>query len=112
MKKYFLALAVVVFIGCDTCQVKIKKSTSLVESLAEKWEQGDDSVLEKTHFDAWSNKIVFKVDERENTTYLEVKSNGPDGLPFTSDDIKAMRSRKKKTITQIEDAVGKERYWK
>lgn len=85
MKKFLICL-VLLAAGC-TGPSKYTVAKSQVESLAENW----DITAKAT--DPWDHDIIIKVTKRSNQKYLEVRSCGPDGLPFTDDDIVATRWR-------------------
>ncbi len=42
--------------------------------------------------DPWQHQLTWSVDKKYSSDVLTVRSNGPDGLPFTRDDIVATRS--------------------
>jgi hypothetical protein len=79
----------------ESLESKRNRATSQVNVLAEKLSEkvnADgmfDRVGEVEDVDPWDNRLVVKYDRKGPRETLTVRSNGPDGLPLTRDDIAA-----------------------
>src|SRR5262245_46747941 len=82
--------------GCgESTESKRNRATSQVNVAADKLSEqvGEDGwfirVKELDEVDPWNNKLTVKYERHGARETLTVRSNGPDGLPLTSDDIAA-----------------------
>jgi hypothetical protein len=112
MKRFlFLALPLAALTGCGPSKTDVAQSQ--VNQLAESWDGGEKFTPEGN--DPWGEAITAKVEKGDVNYNLTVRSNGPDKLPFTRDDVTATRSAKHTPISKaiapgverISEAVGK-----
>ncbi len=94
-----LAAALVTLAGCGPDKTDIARSEANV--LAEKWDGGPNFTPEGN--DPWGTPYTAKVEKDPLYYHLTVRSNGPDKLPYTTDDIVATRSHKH---TAVGEAAG------
>jgi hypothetical protein len=98
MKRLLLiAVAMVVLTGCGPAKRDVAQSQ--VEQLADKWDGGPQFTAEGT--DPWGEPYTATVEKDAAFYYLTVRSNGPDGLPKTRDDVVATRSKKHTPLSQV-----------
>lgn len=79
-----ICLCLLAVVGCVGPSNR-DRAISQVETLAENVD------LDAKATDPWGNDIIIKVTKSSTRWRLEVRSCGPDGLPFTRDDIVAAR---------------------
>jgi hypothetical protein len=112
MKRFlYLVLPVAALAGCGPNKADIAQSQ--VHQLVESWDGGDKFTPDGT--DPWGEPFAAKVETGDVYRTLTVRSNGPDKLPFTKDDITATRSVKHTPVSQavapaverISEALGK-----
>jgi hypothetical protein len=112
MKRPCLFIAALLALtGCGPDKTDIARSE--VNQLAEKWDGGLKFAAEGN--DPWGQPYMAKVEKDDVYYHLTVRSNGPDKLPFTTDDIVATRSHKHTAISEaiapavekLGDALGK-----
>jgi hypothetical protein len=111
MNRTLIAVAVIALAGCGPDKTDIARSQANV--LAEKWDGGPNFAAEGT--DPWGTPYSAKVEKDPLYYHLTVRSNGPDKLPFTGDDIIATRSHKYTTVAgaagptveKLGDALGR-----
>jgi hypothetical protein len=112
MKRFlFLAIPLAALAGCGPSKVDIAQSQ--VNQLAESWDGTEKFTPDGT--DPWGEPYTAKVEKGDVNYNLTVRSNGPDKLPFTKDDISAKRSVQHTPISEaiapgverISEAVGK-----
>jgi len=112
MKRFvILALPLAALIGCGPSKADIAQSQ--VNQLAESWDGGEKFTPEGT--DPWGEPYSAKVEKGDVNYTLTVRSNGPDKLPFTKDDITVKRSVQHTPVSKaiapgverIGEAVGK-----
>jgi hypothetical protein len=99
MKRILLIAALVGLTGCGPDKRDIAQSQ--VEQLADKWDGGPAFTAEGT--DPWGEPYTAQVEKGETHYYLTVRSNGPDRLPKTRDDVVATKSHKH---TAVSDAAA------
>jgi hypothetical protein len=96
MKNITLAAALAVVVFCSGCgestASKKNRTLSQIEVLADQQsrEIGEDGWFKRKQVedvDAWGNKVELKFKRSSGVETVVVWSNGPDGLPFTRDDI-------------------------
>ena len=106
-----LALPLAALIGCGPGKADVAQSR--VNQLAESWDGTEKFTPEGT--DPWGEPYTAKVEKGDVNYNLTVRSNGPDKLPFTRDDITAKRSVQHTPVSKaiapgverIGEAVGK-----
>jgi hypothetical protein len=112
MKRFlFLALPLAALIGCGPSKADIAQSQ--VNQLAESWDGTEKFTPEGT--DPWGEPYSAKMEKGDVNYNLTVRSNGPDKLPFTKDDVTAKRSVQHTPVSKviapgverISEAVGK-----
>lgn len=92
--------------GCgESTASKQNRTTSQVRTyVQEEFNESNFKPGGKTgQTDAWGNELTWKKDTRYSGFYVELRSNGPDGLPETRDDITARR------FVSISDKLDKAR---
>jgi hypothetical protein len=107
----YLALPFAALVGCGPSKADIAQSQ--VNQLAETWDGGEKFTPEGT--DPWGEPYTAKVEKGDVYFTLTVRSNGPDRLPFTKDDVTATRTAKHTPISKavapaverIGEALGK-----
>jgi hypothetical protein len=82
--------------GCGPAKRDVAQSE--VERLADTWDGGPNFTATGT--DPWGEPYTAQVEKDEAFYYLTVRSNGPDRLPKTRDDVVATRSKKHTPISQ------------
>jgi hypothetical protein len=112
MNRNLLTAAILIALtGCGPDKADI--ALSQVNQLAETWDGGPNFTAEGN--DPWGQPITAKIEKDAAYYHLTVRSNGPDKLPFTSDDIVAKRSYKHTALSEaaapaverIGEAIGK-----
>ena len=112
MKRLLLILpALSLLTGCGPDKRDVAQSQ--VNQLAESWDGGPNFTPEGS--DPWGDAITAKVEKGSVNYTLTVRSNGPDKLPFTGDDITARRSHQHTSVGEaaagsvekLSEAVGK-----
>jgi hypothetical protein len=76
--------------GCGPSKRAVTQSR--VETLAREWGETKVRFLERgrtSERDAWDNAISWERTTGVGSCLLVVRSNGPDGLPYTRDDVVA-----------------------
>jgi hypothetical protein len=91
--------------GCGPSAQELREQTlSTLNTEADKWDGKNDLVPAAT--DAYGRAVTARVEKGTINYTLEVRSNGPDGLPKNSDDIVVTRS-KPHGETTISEVIGK-----
>ena len=112
MKRFLLlALPLAALIGCGPSRTDVAQSQ--VNQLAESWDGGEKFTPEGT--DPWGEAYTARVEKGDVNYNLTVRSNGPDKLAFTRDDITARRSVQHTApskalapgIERVGEAIGK-----
>ena len=112
MKRLLLiATALVGISGCGPDKRDVAQSQ--VQLLADTWDGTDKFTAEGT--DPWGEPYTAQVEKDDAFYYLTVRSNGPDRLPKTRDDVVATRSKKHTPISKaiapaverVGEALGK-----
>src|SRR5262245_9943667 len=94
------ALVVLGLTGCGPDKKQVAQAQ--VNQLAESWDGSDIFMPEGT--DPWGEPYTAKVEKGDIYRHLTVRSNGPDRLPLSHDDIVAKRSMKHASLSE---AAGK-----
>mgnify|MGYP001603291918 CR=1 FL=1 len=84
MKKLTL-LIVILCIGCGPSKRDV--ATSRINQIAHEWTGNLNFKVEEN--DPWGNAYQSKIEKGSMNYVLEIRSSGPDGLPFTRDDLVA-----------------------
>jgi hypothetical protein len=100
-----------VLTGCGPDKREIAQSQ--VNQMAETWDGGPTFTPEGS--DPWGTPITAKVEKGDAFYNLTVRSDGPDKLPFTGDDVVARRSHKHTplgeaaapAVEKVGEALGK-----
>jgi hypothetical protein len=97
MKRFlYVVLAFVALTGCGPSKTEIARSQ--VNELADTWDGGAKFTPEGT--DPWGEPYAAKVEKGDAYYVLTVRSNGPDRLPQSGDDIVAMRMHKHTPLSE------------
>lgn len=100
----FLFLAAVVC-GCGPSANELRERTlSALNTEADRWD--GDQKFTTTASDAYGRALTCTVQKTTLDYVLEIRSNGPDGLPKNSDDIVVIRS-KRHNMTSITKETAK-----
>lgn len=91
------ALALVALTGCGPNRRDLAESQ--VNQVADTWDGGDGFAVQGT--DPWSEPLTAKVEKGDVNFKLTVRSNGPDRLPQTRDDLVATRHKKHTPIGEV-----------
>ena len=89
--------------SCDFGKAKREQTLSILNTEADKWDGGQKFVTDAT--DAYGHPVTATVEKTTLNYVLEVRSNGPDGLPKNSDDIVVTRSKRHGETTITEEAA-------
>jgi hypothetical protein len=101
------AIFVVALIGLTGCGPSNKDvAQSQVNLLAESWDGGEKFTPEGT--DPWGESYTAKVEKGDVYYHLTVRSNGPDRLPQTKDDVVAKRSVKHTALSKAAGAAAEQ----
>jgi hypothetical protein len=95
-------VALVGLTGCGPGKTDVAQSQ--VNLLAESWDGGEKFAPEGT--DPWGEPYTSKVEKGDVFYHLTVRSNGPDRLPQTKDDIVAHRSAKHTDLSKAAGAAA------
>src|SRR5262245_12582605 len=108
---FFLA-SLTFLCGCGPSATELRERTlSTLNTVADTWDGGPD--FKTTASDAYGNPLVAGVTEGILNNNLELRSNGPDGLPKNSDDTVVHRSKRhgkssvNKEIETASESVGR-----
>jgi hypothetical protein len=100
MKRFLcIALPLLLLTGCGPSKTAIARSE--VNQLADAWDGGATFAPEGN--DPWGTPYTAHVDKNDAFYVLTVRSNGPDKLPQSGDDIVEVRLRKH---TRVRDAAA------
>jgi hypothetical protein len=105
MKQVLFAAALLVSLtGCGPDKRSVAESE--VHRQADTWDGGPKFTAEGT--DPWGEPYTAQVEKDASFYYLTVRSNGPDRLPKTRDDVVATKSHKHTPVSQaVAPAVEK-----
>jgi hypothetical protein len=99
----FMFLAVFVS-GCGPSASELRESTlSVLNTEADRWDGGEKFVT--TANDAYGRPLTWSVQKTTLDYVLEIRSNGPDGLPKNSDDIVVTRSKRHNETSITKEAA-------
>lgn len=90
--------------GCGPSERELRERTlSTLNTEADRWDGG--KTFDTTATDAYGRPITASVQKTTLNYDLEVRSNGPDGLPKNSDDIVVHRSKRHGETTLTDEAA-------
>jgi hypothetical protein len=90
--------------GCGPSASELREKTlSVLNIEADQWGGGEKFATAAT--DAYGNRLTWSVEKTTLDYVLEVRSNGPDGLPKNSDDIVVTRSKRHGNSSITEEAA-------
>ncbi|MGL4424395.1 MAG: hypothetical protein ACRCZF_27315, partial [Gemmataceae bacterium] len=93
MWRPFAVMAVVLFCGCGPSARELREQTvSVLNTEADRWDGGKEFATNAT--DAYGRPVTATIEKGTLSYALEVRSNGPDGLPKNKDDIVVHRSKR------------------
>jgi hypothetical protein len=99
----FLLLLSTVLAGCGPSAHELRERTlSIINTEADKWDGG--KAFKTNAKDAYGRALTCSVEKTSLTYVLEVRSNGPDGLPKNGDDIVVTRSKRHGETTIMKEA--------
>lgn len=101
-RSIFLLMFITTFpTGCGPSASELREKTlSVLNTEADRWDGGEKFATTAT--DAYGHPLSWNLKKTTLDHVLEIRSNGPDGLPKNSDDIVVTRSKRhgKTSITQ------------
>jgi hypothetical protein len=106
MRSILIALAAVGFLagGCGPSARELRERTlSTLNTEADRWDGG--KTFDTAEVDAYGRPLTATVEKTTLNYELELRSNGPDGLPKNSDDIVVHRSKRHGETTLTEEAA-------
>src|SRR6185437_11028626 len=90
--------------GCGPSESQLREQTlSQLNVEADRWDGGKKFDTNAT--DAYGNPLTSSVEKTTLDYVLEIRSNGPDGLPKNSDDIFVTRSKRHNETSITEEAA-------
>jgi hypothetical protein len=92
----YISLPLLLLTGCGPNKTSVARSE--VNQLADSWDGGAAFTPEGT--DPWGQPYTAKVDKGDAYYILNVRSNGPDRLPQSGDDIVATRLHKHTPVSE------------
>ncbi len=99
----FVFLAAVLS-GCGPSASELREKTvSVLNTEADRWDGGPKFTTAAT--DAYGHTLMCSVKKTTLDYVLEVRSNGPDGLPKNNDDIVVTRSKRHNETSITEEAA-------
>lgn len=103
MRSWFV-LALFIAAGCGPSAAELREQTlSTLNTEADRWDGGKD--FKTTATDAYGRPLTATVEKGLLNNTLELRSNGPDGLPKNSDDVVVTRSNRHGETTLTEEAA-------
>lgn len=106
MRRFFLLLVCLTVIpfGCGPSANELgEKTLSVLNTEADRWDGGKTFTTVAT--DAYGLPLTCTVKKTTLDYVLELRSNGPDGLPKNSDDIVVTRSKRHNETSITEEAA-------
>ena len=90
--------------GCGPSATELRERTlSTLNTEADRWDGGKK--FETKAADAYGRPLTCRVESATFDYVLEIRSNGPDGLPKNSDDIVVTRRKRRQGISLTEEAA-------
>lgn len=91
-------------IGCGPSASELRERTlSVLNTEADQWDGGEKFATTAT--DAYGHPLTWNLKKTTLDYVLEIRSNGPDGLPKNSDDIVVTRSKRHGKTSITEEAA-------
>jgi hypothetical protein len=104
MKRMLVGLALLSLVGCGPSARELREQTlSILNTEADRWDGGKD--FETSITDAYGRPVTGTAEKGMLNYVLELRSNGPDGLPKNSDDIVVTRSKRHGETTLSKEAA-------
>lgn len=106
MKRSIVPLMVLATLssGCGPSASELRERTlSVLNTEADRWDGGEKFTTTAT--DAYGNPLTSNLKKTTLDYVLEIRSNGPDGLPKNSDDIVVTRSMRHGKTSIAEEAA-------
>jgi hypothetical protein len=106
MKRSFVLLLFLaaVLSGCGPSATELREKTlSILNTEADRWDGGPKFAT--TNTDAYGRPLTCSVKKSTLSYELEIRSNGPDGLPKNSDDIVVTRFKRHNETSITEEAA-------
>ena len=111
MRRLLLLPALAILTGCGPGKRDVAQSQ--VNQIADTWDGGPAFTPEGS--DPWGQSYTAKIETGDAYRHLTVRSNGPDELPQTKDDIVATRRHKHTPLSEaaapavekVSEALGK-----
>ena len=106
MRRSFISLVFLATLvsGCGPSASELREKTlSLLNTEADRWDGGKKFTTSAT--DAYGHPLTCSVEKTTLDYVLEIRSNGPDGLPKNSDDIVVTRRKRHKESSLTEEAA-------
>ncbi len=100
MWRSFAVLGVMMISGCGPSAYE--RTLSVLNTEADRWEGGED--FNTSAKDSYGRPLSTSIGKGVLNYTLEVRSNGPDGLPKNSDDIVVTRSKRHGESSVAEEA--------
>ncbi|CAN5794682.1 hypothetical protein BH23PLA1_BH23PLA1_12350 [soil metagenome] len=102
LRSWLMVLAVVIS-GCGPSAQDLREETvSLLNTEADRWNGGEE--FHSTAVDPYGHPVMSRVEKTTLNYVLEIRSQGPDGLPKNRDDIVVTRSRRHGETTLTKEA--------
>ena len=93
MWRLFIALPMILIVGCGPSARELRERTlSVLNTEADRWDGSKDFATTAT--DAYGHSVSVHIEKGILNHTLEIRSNGPDGLPKNSDDIVVTRTKR------------------
>lgn len=90
--------------GCGPSASELREKTlSILNTEADGWDGSKKFATDAT--DAYGHPLTWKIEKTTLDNILEIRSNGPDGLPKNSDDIVVTRPKRHKETSLTEEAA-------
>jgi hypothetical protein len=106
MRRWFVPLVFLAAIvsGCGPSASELREKTlSLLNTEADRWDGGKKFATSAT--DAYGHPLTCSIEKTTLDYVLEIRSNGPDGLPKNSDDIVVIRHKRHDETSLTKEAV-------
>jgi hypothetical protein len=101
---FSLVFLIAVAPGCGPSASELRERTlSVLNIEADRWEGGKQFATSAN--DAYGHPLTWSIEKTTLDYVLEIRSNGPDGLPKNSDDIVVSRRKRHKETSLTEQAA-------
>jgi hypothetical protein len=104
-RSFFLLMLLATFVsGCGPSASELRERTlSVLNTEADGWDGGEKFATSAN--DAYGRSLTCSVKKTTLNYVLEIRSNGPDGLPKNSDDIVVTRSKRHNETSITKEAA-------